>query len=179
MQPLAPHVGKNDCEVFFMEYMVKKNYKEGSWFAVPLEPNGYVIGLAARNAPRGAILGAYFFGKRYDCVPELSELNSLQPEDAVKILQVGDLGLINGEWTVIGRFPDWDRSKWPIPKFLMREPITNRCWMITYSDDDPNRMISRQLITDEKAEGLEPDVLSGYKAAEKILSKLLSSRNLK
>ncbi len=153
--------------------MVKKNYREGSWFAVPLEPSGFAVGLAARNTSRGAIVLAYFFDRRYASPPALSELVDLRPEDAIKVLQVGDLGLIKGEWKLIGRIPDWDRSQWPMPNFVMREPITNRNWMITYSDDDPNRMISRELISDREAAGFEPDVLSGYKAAEKKLSKLV------
>lgn len=150
--------------------MVKKNYKEGDWFAVPLEPDGFAVGLAARNHPRGSGILAYFFNKKYGSVPELSELRSFAPKDAIRILQIGDLGLITGEWKVIGRFPDWDRSRWPMPNFVMREFSTNRNWMITYSEDNPSRMISRKLITDEEAESLEPNSLYGYGAAEKVLS---------
>jgi len=154
--------------------VVKKNYKEGDWFAVPLDPSGFAVGLAARNTPRGSGILAYFFGIRYDTIPLLSDLKSYTAADAIRILQIGDLGLINGEWKVIGQAPNWNRSQWPMPNFVRREPISNRIWLVTYSDDDPNLVLSEELITEEKAIGLEPDVLSGYGAVEKKLSKLLN-----
>lgn len=157
--------------------MVKKNYKEGSWFAVPLKPHGYAVGLVARNAPRGSGILAYFFGERYESPPLLEELASLRPEEAVRILHIGDLGIILGEWKVIGQSPGWDRTLWPMPKFVRREPMGgfDRLWLVTYSDDDPDRVISEELIDSVTAKGLEPDVLSGYKAAEIKLSKTLEA----
>jgi hypothetical protein len=38
----------------------KKLYKEGDWFAVPIE-SGYVLGRIARVGKRGGILLGYFF----------------------------------------------------------------------------------------------------------------------
>lgn len=154
--------------------MVNKNYKEGDWFAVPLNPRGFAVGLAARNTTRGAIVLAYFFGHRFDSPPELSELSSLRPEDAIKTLKVGDLGIIEKKWPLIGRFPDWDRSTWPMPSFVRREPVTKLIWLVTYSDKNPNLVVSEKLITDEEAFGLETDGLYGYGAAEKVLSNLLT-----
>ena len=37
------------------------------------------------------------------------QLTNLQAKDAIKCKQVGDLGLINGAWTVIGEVENWDR----------------------------------------------------------------------
>lgn len=153
--------------------MVKKNYEEGSWFAVPLKPKGFAVGLAARNTPRGAGILAYFFDKHYQSPPALSELEHLEAKDALRVLQIGDLGLINGEWKVIGKQPNWDRSKWPVPNFIRREPITGRVWQVTLSNDDPAVVVSEKLVSEEQAAGSGPHLIYGYGAVEKVLSKLL------
>lgn len=160
----------------FGSTMAKKNYQEGTWFNVPLADKQFAVGLVARNAPRGAILLAYFLRRLYDSLPSLPELRDLRPEDAVMKMRVGDLGLIRGEWKVIGRSPDWDRSQWPMPQFVQVEPITNRIWLLTYADDDPNRLVSRKLINEREAAGYDADSVYGYKAAEKVLSKVLKKR---
>jgi hypothetical protein len=153
--------------------MVKKQkYREGSWVAVPLDPNGFAIGLVARKS-RGGILIIYFFDKVFSKPPNLSELETFTPEDAVKVGQVGDLGILNGEWKVIGELPDWNRSLWRIPNFVRREEFSGRIWLVTYSDDNPNLVLSEKRITEKDAAGLEKDSLWGYKSAEKKISKLL------
>lgn len=152
--------------------MAKKlNYREGSWVAVPLESGKFAVGLVAR-ASRG-ILIIYFFDKAYSSPPELSELKTLTPADAIKVIQVGDLGILNGKWKVIGELPDWNRSSWTIPNFVRREEFSGRIWLVTYPDDNPNTLPSEIRVTEEDVKNLERDSLHGYGAAEKILSKLL------
>ena len=48
----------------------------------------------------------------------------------------GDLGLINGEWRVLGRLPDWRRGDWPVPVFGRVSRIRERvhAWRIHYGD---------------------------------------------
>lgn len=149
------------------------NYKEGSWFTVPLESGEFAIGLVARMAPGGSIILAYFFDKVHT-IPTFTELARYKPIDANKIAMVGDLGIINGEWKVIGELPDWDRSLWRIPNFVRREEFTNRIWLVQYSDDDPNLVISEERVDEKDVKNLEPNVLWGYKSAEKHLSKLFN-----
>jgi hypothetical protein len=48
----------------------KINYKEGTWFAVPLHQGGYGGGVVAR-AKRTCIL-AYLFGPRRESIPKLA-----------------------------------------------------------------------------------------------------------
>lgn len=151
----------------------KINYKEGSWFSVPLKPDGFGVGLVARATLNGPIILAYFFPKRYSTIPELDDLASFTPMDAIKVLMVGDLGLINGEWRVIGEFPNWDRSLWEMPKFVRREEFSGRVWLVTYSDNNPNLVLSEERVSEENVKNLERDSLLGYGAVEKILSKLL------
>lgn len=154
--------------------MVKKQkYQEGSWFTVPLDSDGFAIGLVARVSPSYGIILAYFFNKRYFFGSNLSEVETLKPIDAIKVIQVGDLGIINGEWKVIGKLPDWNRSLWKVPNFVRREEFSGRIWLVKYADDNPNLVLSEELVTNDEGENLETDTLWGYKAAQKILSKLL------
>jgi hypothetical protein len=152
--------------------MVKKQkYKEGSWIAVPLNPTGFAIGLVARKS-RG-ILIVYFFDKVFSKLPNLSQVENLTPEDAIKVIKVGDMGILNGEWKVIGELPNWNRSIWRIPNFVRREEFSGRIWLATYLNDDPNSIPSEVRATEEEVTGLEKDSLWGHGAAEKHLSKLL------
>lgn len=153
--------------------MKKLPYREGTWFAVPLKRGGYVVGVAARVAPKGRILFAYFFGPKREGFPELEEVSSLTADQAVLYLRVGDLGLIEGQWQIIGQSANWNRSEWPMPKFVRREELTNRIYLVEYSDDDPSKRIRETRITMEESEHLQTDDLFGYGAAEIKLTKLL------
>lgn len=148
-------------------------YSEGSWFAVPLKPNGYALGLVARTSHRGGPFLGYFFGPRRKKKPSMKATEGLQADTAVKILMVGDLGLMEGNWTILGPTPSWTRSDWPVPQFVRRSELSRRAWKVTYSDDDMNVLETEESIPYE-SEGLEPDTLFGYVAAEVVLSKVLS-----
>ena len=151
---------------------MKVNYTEGTWFAIPLRNSGYGIGVIAR-AKRGCIL-AYFFGPRRKSVPELDEISKLKAGSAITVLRVGDLGLIRGEWPIIGKTQLWDRSKWAMPVFIRREPLPPfRNWRVYFSDTDPTKRIKQELELNERPD-LPPDSLSGSGAAEIILTVMLN-----
>src|SRR5438093_11677278 len=96
----------------------KLPYLEGDWVAVPLRGEaGGGVGRISRMAPRGRALVGYFFGDRFPTLPTLRQVSHLKPDQAVLIRRFGDLGLIRGEWKVIGGASDFDRSVWPMPKF--------------------------------------------------------------
>ena len=92
------------------------NYVEGDWFAVPLQDEGYGVGVIARMQPRrtGVLLG-YFFGPKRDRVPEIEELRQLQAGDAVMVRLFGHLDIRRELWPIIGRSPGWTRAEWPVP----------------------------------------------------------------
>jgi hypothetical protein len=73
--------------------MKKLPYREGTWFAIPLETGGFGVGVVARATKRGKVILAYFFGPHRSEVPSLDEVERLSPEDAVAVAHVGDLGL--------------------------------------------------------------------------------------
>ena len=147
-------------------------YMEGTWFAVPLAGGAYVPARVARHAPKGRVLVAYFFGCKFRDPPALAELQSFQPEEAIKVVRIGDLGLIGGAWPVIGDAPQWDRDRWPMPTFIRKDDLSRVGWRVIYSDSDPTIIQSEQRIPYETT-GLESGGLYGTKAVEIVLSELL------
>ena len=145
--------------------------EEGSWFAVPL-PTGFAVGLAARISE--PVMLAYFFGPVRQHVPALGDLRGLEPSSAVRVLRVSTMAIRDTQWPTIGRHPDWQREKWPIPDFIRREPpaLSKRAWVVRYSDDDPSLVISETPASEANG-GLESDGLYGTAAAEKVIAAAL------
>jgi hypothetical protein len=142
---------------------------EGSWFAVPLRVGGFAVGLVARTAAAGGVILAYFFRQKWPHVPSLNDVVGMKPASAAKILRVGDLSLVDGTWPIIGRTADWQRSVWPVPTFVRKDPLSRRAWAVRYADHDANIVESEaptEYITD-----LDPDAVLGAGAAEIILTR--------
>lgn len=118
-----------------------KSPPEGTWFAVPLRTGGYAVGIVARTSGKGITFG-YFFDKKWDRPPTLAQLAELSPQRAVRLLQFGDLGLINGTWPILGQHPHWKREEWPMPDFFRKEELRPVAWRIRYSDTDPSVLVS-------------------------------------
>src|SRR5262245_33669660 len=112
----------------------KRNYEIGDWFAVPLRSGGYASGLIARRSRRGVLLG-YFFGPKTNHIPSLQELESLKPQAAVLVELFGDLGLLKGEWPILGRSKGWDLRDWPIPVFVRQDDLSGVSQLVEYSED--------------------------------------------
>jgi hypothetical protein len=147
-------------------------YREGSCFAVPLRKGGYGLGIVARLAPRGKIVLAYFFGPRLETLPSSSDVPELKADEAIKCLRVGDLGLMNGEWPVLGDLPHWRREDWPTPGFVRRDDLSKRTWLVHYKDADPSAIELEEPVPYEMSD-LETSGLYGYGAVEVLLTKLL------
>lgn len=151
---------------------MKLPYREGTWFCVPLQQGGFAVGLVARATAKGKVILCYFFGPLRTAVPVLAEVEQLKPSDAMRVFRVGDLGLIRGEWPIIGQITSWKRSDWPMPPFVRRDPLSRKAWRVYHSDTDPN------LIDREESEPyestLEVEGLSGSAAAEIKLTKALT-----
>lgn len=156
--------------------MIKKlPYKEGDWFALPLPEEGYAVGRIARMNENGRLLLGYFFGPRVTKIPELDELKNYKPEDAILVCRFGFLGLKNKEWIVIGSAEPWEREKWPMPVFQMKDfLVDNQYWRILYSSDDPSQEIKREVVPLEMVKGLPQDGLAGHGFVKEVLNKLLN-----
>jgi hypothetical protein len=152
----------------------KLPYREGSWFVVPLRTGGYALGVVARMAPRGRIILAYLFGTKFGEIPGTDAAKNLQPIHAIRRLRVGDLGLVNGEWRVLGESEGWQRTDWPMPNFVRRDDLSKCAWRVSYSDSDPGKLIAEEPVPFD-ATGLEVSGLFGYGAVELLLTKMLES----
>jgi hypothetical protein len=133
---------------------------------------GFAVGRVARANPKHGVILCYFFGPKHHAIPTIAQMDHLPPEKAIRVLRIGDLSLVQGEWPLIGGPNVWLRSAWKIPEFLRRDEISGKAWRVRYSDADPN------VIVDEQPESprnntLERDCVLGAGAVEAVLSKLL------
>ena len=151
---------------------MKLPYSEGTAFLVPLKNGGFARGVIARSGKKGKVLFGYFFGPRLVSLENIT-IKDLKPEQAIARIMFGDLGLINGEWKIMGKIENWDRLRWPMPDFSTGapHPKTGKVWLIRYSDDDLPKVIKSALIDPDK--NLPTDSLYGYGAVEIHLNKLL------
>lgn len=149
------------------------SYREGDWFLVPLPTEGVAVGLIARKAPRGGVLFGYFFGPRRTNAPTMEELSELTIDSAVLLDRFGDLGLVRGEWPILGATPHWNRDLWPMPFFASRDPISGTVRRVRYSEEDPSVCTDSTLVREAEAVGLRRDGVSGADYLAATLEKLL------
>jgi hypothetical protein len=150
---------------------MKLPYSEGSVFRVPLRDGGAARGVVARASREGKILLGYFFGPRL-APSDAIRTDDLHPSQAILCVRFGDLGLINGEWTLHGEVPDWNRSEWPMPEFVIIDPTGHKKpVLVHYSDLNPLRAEAECPIDDDR--GLPRNFLFGYGAVEIKLTSLL------
>ncbi|MGD1083150.1 MAG: Imm26 family immunity protein [Verrucomicrobiota bacterium] len=152
---------------------MKLPYGESTCFAVPLRGGGFATGVVARATKKGKIVLCYFFGPRLKSVPELNQVIALNPATPICVIRVGDLGLLRGEWPIIGELTSWNRLDWPMPVFIRRgtlPPYVN--WLVYYSDIDPAKRLREVREANDRPE-LRRDSLFGSGAAEILLSQLL------
>lgn len=150
----------------------KVPYKTGDWFAVPLRTGGFAVGIIANANRRAGILFGYFFGPKRRALPRLDELRALTPKDAVLLAQFGDLGLIKGEWPIVGSV-DAGEQDWPMPPLVRRDAMTGRPQLVTYRVDDPTLEADVRGCRDDECEGLPEDGVYGYGAVETKLTNVL------
>lgn len=151
-----------------------QRYREGDWFVVPLFGGGFAVGVVARANPKGVLLG-YFFGPRRDQPPRLEDVTGLTPASACLVAHFGHLGLKGGQWQVLGRLPDWDRSEWPMPVFHRYEELTGRYIAVHYDPDDPNARVREVQITAVEADRLPQAGLAGAGYIERKLPIVLGA----
>ena len=145
-------------------------YSEGTLFAIPLRNGGFARGIVARAAPEGAVLYGFFFGPKLASLGEVGP-DAIRPEAAIAQMIFVDLGLINGEWSIVGSLPNWQRGDWRMPDFVRRDPVGKRAWRVRRSDTDPSRIDHEEPVAFDA--NLPPNIASGYGAVEIKLTKLL------
>jgi hypothetical protein len=144
----------------------------GDWVAVPLRGGGFAAGLVARMDGRGIALG-YFFGPRYETAPTTEDVRGLHRDAAICVEMFGDLGLLDGSWTVVGHADDWRPEDWPVPDFGRIDEHSQRAWRARYRDSDLRHLTDEEISVDE-ARPLLRDGLAGSAAVEIRLGHLLN-----
>jgi hypothetical protein len=155
---------------------MKLPYKESTVFGVPLRNGGFGVGVVARTIPGGKILLAYLFGPKLNKVPALDEVIGLRPQDAVQVVRVGDLSLMDSTWPIIGELHSWKRVEWPMPPFARIDDISKRAWQVEYADADVTKIESQAEMHYADARRLDRDSVLGAGAAEITLTRLLDEK---
>ena len=153
--------------------MKKRPYKEGAWFAIPLEGGGFATGLVARCTPKGGLCLAYLFGPVRERIPTLDDVKSLRRQDAAKVWHVGDSHLMKGKWPLVGHLDSWERDEWPSPQFVRIDPLGQSKWRVTYSDVDTNEVVGEERIPFAES-GYETSRVCGSLYVEKVLRRFLA-----
>jgi len=152
-------------------------YSEGQWFAVPLKDGGYALGIIVRGSYKTKGGLGYFFGPRYEGIPDEQETWHKKPSDALLIAWFGDLGIIWGRWPLIPTTRPFRREEWPVPKFQSIDSLNpNKGWLVEYRQDaDGWELPMRRIYCDVKdLAGLPKDGVYGSEAIEIVLTQLLS-----
>jgi hypothetical protein len=156
--------------------MVKKiNYSEGDCFSIPLREGGFARGVVARMNEEGIVFG-YFFGPKIEEFTGLY-VDDLRPEQAILSGQFGDLGLLNEEWKVIGKVPDWSRGRWAMPSFLRFNEGVSTGFLSTYDEDSLKCINEKKIkLSEINVRDFPKDSVMGYGFVEIKLTKLLSTQ---
>jgi len=166
-----------------MEKGAKKKriyYEEGQWFAVPLRDGGYALGIIVRGSYRTKGGLGYFFGPRYERIPDEYETWQKQPSQAVLIAWFGDLGIITGRWPLISSSRPFHREEWPVPKFSSIDAGNpSMGWIVEYRQDAQGWELPmrRTYCPVNHLIGLPQDGVYGYEAIEILLTKLLGMKH--
>lgn len=147
---------------------VRPAYGEGDMFCVPLRTSGVCLGVIARLSKDRKIVLGYFFGEKLPSCPDAPPYS--QPQNAFKVAMFGALSLRDGSWPTIGRVPDWNRQNWPVPKFIRRDPLSKRAWLVSYSDDDPSWLVGEEPCGFD-SDAYETDSLWGAGFVEIVLTR--------
>jgi hypothetical protein len=152
----------------------KLPYKKGTWILVPLRTQGYALGLVARMDGKGRIFG-YFFGPVISEPSAATIPNNLKPEDAILSGRFGDLGLINGEWIVLGEKDDWNKDEWKMPPFVRVDEHSGKAFVSVYDDNTLN-FVSEKPCNPALVDKYPHDIGMGYGSVEIQLTKLLNPK---
>ena len=88
---------------------MKRPYREGDWFAIPLGDGRFAAGIVTHGT-RKAIFGS-FFGPARSAIPQLEDLAALRPADALWSGRFSDRAIVQQRWPVIGAQPGFVRTE--------------------------------------------------------------------
>jgi hypothetical protein len=109
---------------------VKRRYKIGDWFRVPLPGAHDAVGIIT-HACRSRLFG-YFFSVAATHVPAFDEVKRWHASDAVACALFGGAGLEEARWSSIATSLAFDPTAWPFPRFVSRGAFGRTWSRITY-----------------------------------------------
>lgn len=132
---------------------MKRRYKPGDWFRVPLAAPCDAIGVIT-HACRSRLF-AYFFAAPLDRDPSFEELKALRPEGARARFLVGGTPIESLRWPVIATSVPFDAALWPFPQVAHRGAF-GRTWMVRTYDPLTMQRIDQQPADAHAARDLPP-----------------------
>jgi hypothetical protein len=108
---------------------VKRRYKAGDWFVAPLPSGRAVTGIIARSA------ASRLFGYLFRGIVPRDELAGLRPGDALWSGLFNARAIEDHRWRVVATSLRFERERWPMPAFGVREPF-GRSWSVRTMDDE-------------------------------------------
>ena len=151
----------------------KLPYSRSTCFLVPLRTSGYAIGVVARLDGQGAVIG-HFFGPVLLDKDQVTLPTDLHPAGSVLTGTFGDLGLVRGEWPILGQTPNWVDALWAIPPLARRDALGEQIYLTTY-DDETLQVIEEREGTEQDLQRYPYDRLMGYGAVEIRLTHVLQA----
>ena len=148
-------------------------YDEGDIFAVPLRSGSFGIGILTTisNTRTGAV--GYFYEPAYAKLPTLESIPRLIPSKAIDICHFGDLGIVKGEWPILGKQEPFLNKEWEVTKFWHHDSISNRYSIRVYEPPDYVYWVSEYEVSEVEIGAIPKDGLYGKEALEIKLTKLL------
>ncbi len=141
-------------------------YREGDWFAVPLDDTNYALCRIARHDQ--GIVFVYVFGPAFDRLPTRADTAELTASDSLTQMLVSHLDLRDGVWPVLGQDEGWDPDAWPMVEFERRVDPPGRpeeLHAVLWDDRDLTREVSARRLDPSEAGRRPRDTLSGAGAA--------------
>jgi hypothetical protein len=132
---------------------IKRRYKQGDWFHVPLGSENDAIGII--TAASGSRLFGYFFVVPAGSIPEPAELKALHARDAIACALFSGDGLEQARWRIVATSLVFEADRWPFPEFATRGAF-GRSWIRQIYDPQTLRIASRKAVSPEAAAHL-PD----------------------
>ena len=139
---------------------------------MPLADGPWAVGRVVRMHRTGMLLFTYVFGP-FDALPDIESLDRLAPIDARLIWKVGDIGLQEGRWPILGR-GRWVRDDWPRVALRNVDPIMGRVRRVEYAQGDLLHPVAWRVVDDQMLDAPQ-DGLSGHLALEIHLAKIFGA----
>jgi hypothetical protein len=122
----------------------------------------------------GRVFG-YFFGPVISEPSTATIPDNLKPEDAILSGRFGDLGLINGEWIVLGEKDGWNEEEWKMPPFIRVDEHSGKAFLSVYDENTLN-FVSEKPCSPALVSKYPYDRSMGYGSVEIKLTKLLNPK---